>query len=407
MKRRFMAMLLCAVLCLSLVHVPAFAEEDYPELTLGVEADAVISEPDGSAVFKFVAPEDKEYAFFSRAEDWTDTYGYLYDADMNLLYENDDDDLDLNFRIVFALHAGDTYYLEVCFNSDDTGSFPVMVLPVPKVTALTAGDTSVRAETCGYYEEEDDGEEWFCYYDIEPGSISVTIEDEAVFSGTLWEVLDELSEAYGLSFSFSYYFKTAQSSENRFRPGESYEAVITMGGKTANYRVRIVGDPIVTLEAEDVTIREGECGKTETAENGEEWFRYDCLGPNEIHVITEDGEDYSGDIWTVQQQLEAAYGIPFDWECRFAEEQSYENQFSGGNTYEVIAHLGDAETRYSLTILPNVIVKIEAGDVTIPENTHGHYEIGLNGAEWFCYDSAEPSEITITAYDGRAFSGAL
>ena len=61
-----------------------------------------------------------------RSDSNEDTYGRLYDSDMNLINSDDDGGNDVNFRIVNELSAGETYYYGASYlNNSDTGEFSV------------------------------------------------------------------------------------------------------------------------------------------------------------------------------------------------------------------------------------------------------------------------------------------
>ena len=83
----------------------------------------------GMCLFKFVPAESGQYNFLSKTE--SDTYGYLYDAQMNQLASNDDGGNNLNFMVTCTLEAGKTYYLGARFyDNSSTGEFPVMLTDV-------------------------------------------------------------------------------------------------------------------------------------------------------------------------------------------------------------------------------------------------------------------------------------
>ena len=65
------------------------------------------------ALVKFVPEVSGIYSFGSISDGYNNTYGYLYDADMNFLESDDDSGNDLNFRIDYWLNAGETYYFKI------------------------------------------------------------------------------------------------------------------------------------------------------------------------------------------------------------------------------------------------------------------------------------------------------
>ncbi len=95
-------------------------------LTLDTEATANITEGGAYAYFSYTPDETDFYKLTSFAE--SDTYGYLYDADWNVLAEDDDSGESYNFRVSAELQAGNTYYFGArYYSSERVGSFPVLL----------------------------------------------------------------------------------------------------------------------------------------------------------------------------------------------------------------------------------------------------------------------------------------
>ncbi|MEY8518517.1 leucine-rich repeat domain-containing protein [Lachnospiraceae bacterium 29-84] len=82
--------------------------ETAQDMVIGQEYQVEFQEG-GDAYFKFVPQQTGIYVFSSTGE--CDTYGSLYSASFDILYENDDSDT-LNFRIDAYLEAGTVYYLK-------------------------------------------------------------------------------------------------------------------------------------------------------------------------------------------------------------------------------------------------------------------------------------------------------
>ena len=106
-------------------------------LTLDEPAQASITVGGDNAFFSFTPAVAGTYAFTSESE--SDTYGYLYDSNWNLLENNDDGGSDYNFKVTMALEAGETYYLGArYYSSSTTGEFPVTVSAVQgEIPSLT------------------------------------------------------------------------------------------------------------------------------------------------------------------------------------------------------------------------------------------------------------------------------
>lgn len=114
---------------------------------------ALIENGGDYAYFSFTPDKDGLYKFYSTGH--SDTYGYLYDSDENVIASNDDSGEENNFSIISELTANTTYYLGVCYyNSDETGTFGISVrekinLEYSDYYYLNFGETatlSVKAE---------------------------------------------------------------------------------------------------------------------------------------------------------------------------------------------------------------------------------------------------------------------
>lgn len=81
-----------------------------------------VGKPGQYAVYKLMPQTTATYYMYS--EGLFDTYGYLYDAEGNLLQKNDDDGKGNNFYIENTLRAGETYYfVSRLYNKNGLGIF--------------------------------------------------------------------------------------------------------------------------------------------------------------------------------------------------------------------------------------------------------------------------------------------
>ena len=173
---------------------PAADDEDwsevggsgYPKLEVNVDLTAYV--PDGYQLYYFsVTPVDScTYSFTSYSN--RDTVGYLYDADMNQMYYNDDSGDGNNFKIQATLEAGVTYYLGVRLYGGSAANFLVGMdhtyytyeITKEAVSCAEPGEMICNCTECSamWYEqiiiEHSYEEEWIepsCY---EEGSITYT-----------------------------------------------------------------------------------------------------------------------------------------------------------------------------------------------------------------------------------------
>ena len=75
--------------------------------------------------FKFTPEKDGTLKIYSTGT--YDTYGYLYDPNMDLLSSNDDDGEDSNFSITYDVTAGKTYVIGCKMYSSSIGSFDLVI----------------------------------------------------------------------------------------------------------------------------------------------------------------------------------------------------------------------------------------------------------------------------------------
>ena len=145
MKKTWINLLLVLI---SLLLVLTCAAADPVELTLSSPATVTIDEAGEVVYFSFVPTETNYYRCYSASLDEADTYGYLYDSDMNLIKANDDDGSGSNFQIAEQLVAGDRYYIGAKYwSSSKTGSFTVQIEEYDGlVSAEAVGDNSVYVD---------------------------------------------------------------------------------------------------------------------------------------------------------------------------------------------------------------------------------------------------------------------
>lgn len=87
----------------------SFQIKAIPQLSLGKEMLTI--EAGQTVLLRFVPAKDGDYTFYTFGT--KDTYGILYDSDMNVLVSNDDGARGRNFNITRSLKANTTYYIGV------------------------------------------------------------------------------------------------------------------------------------------------------------------------------------------------------------------------------------------------------------------------------------------------------
>ena len=112
----------------------------YPAIILDQEVVVSTDENLGTAIFSFEPTVTGTYVFYSYDNDF-DTYGHLYDSEMNQLTSNDDGGNNNNFKISYKLVAGQRYYYKCRpYSNSNSGSYAVQLNMVPAATSMEIGN---------------------------------------------------------------------------------------------------------------------------------------------------------------------------------------------------------------------------------------------------------------------------
>ncbi len=245
----------------------------------------------------------------------------------------------------------------------------------------------------GHYDENDEWIEdsWF-KYNYDPETITITCKDGTVFSGDYYDIYWDVVDFFGKG---SFDLTSDQSYENQWSVGNTYKATLSFLGYECTYNVTVTESPIESIEIEDITVIEnndgywnGHCDENdEWIENS--WFEYDYQ-PETLTITCKDGTIFSGDYWNVYWEVEELFGDSFSR----TSDQSYENQWSVGNTYKATLSFLGYECTYNVTVTESPIESIEIEDVSIIEFYDGYYSDG------YFYYSLYNLNGTVTLKDG-------
>ena len=252
--KRILVLVLVLCMLASITPLSARAEEmatfsvgeskmialDYPTMEPDALTNVEISKA-GECVYLCFTPEYTEsYTFYSLADD--DTYGYLYDNEMNQLASNDDGGEDSNFSVTYTLEAGRTYvYAAKFYNSSTTGSFDVMLKANHEgegdiVTPSTCSEDGVMGHicsACGQY-----------YTSVIPAAHTwdegqVTQEPTCTEDGILLYTCTVCAETYTESIDGDHSFADGVCAvcgiDRRMYADGDYTAEITKGGAEAYF----------------------------------------------------------------------------------------------------------------------------------------------------------------------------
>lgn len=119
---------------------------DAKELTLNQPAAAVIPYADTAMYFKFTPTKNGWYKICS-SDTKDDPIAGLYDDHYNLLTSNDDSD-DYNFKLLYDMLMGKTYYIKAYYSGENTGSYPITVSETDNHTCDWDEGVVIKEPTC-------------------------------------------------------------------------------------------------------------------------------------------------------------------------------------------------------------------------------------------------------------------
>ena len=154
--KRMLAMMLAVAMVLGLVpnsvvqaaetEIAPVEATEYPQLYVNQTASAEVGVGE-QAYFQFVPEEDGYYNFKSSQDENKDTYGYLYNSDMEVIDSNDDGGGNGQFSLSMLMTAGETYYIGARFySSGNTGTISVSATKTPLADTFT-----IKTEVVNFY----------------------------------------------------------------------------------------------------------------------------------------------------------------------------------------------------------------------------------------------------------------
>ena len=314
--------------------------------------------------------------------------------------------------------VGNTYQLEGKIAGFDF-TYDVSIVESPVASIIV--DPIIRLEneygnyTYDNYYDEELGE-WVNspeYYKYETwignDQMTIILKDGSVIENNWFEWN---GEEYGTSYT------NPQCYDNQWTVGNTYQAEATIAGYRFTYDITISACPVASVEVAPIEISENHNGWYTTDslydENGDyigetpEYFRYHTPHPY-----------YDGTVITLTDGtvINANW---FEWNGReyhmsiYEPEQSYENQWTAGNTYQLRGEIMNFEFTFEVKIAASPIASVEIKPLQIIENTDGYYKNGywsndewVDSPEYYYYHTPHPQweDVTITLTDGTVIQG--
>ena len=303
--------------------------------------------------------------------------------------------------------AGNTYQVTVSAMGK-SAQVPVTITESP-LESITIKEETAQVEiiegTNGYWDEvwnPETGEEdlqYFRYYDnavTDNLEYTITFKDGSepiVGKGGYFEY-DGEEYWLGLESDQSYY--------NQWTVGNTYQVMISALGKMAPVDVTIIESPVENILFDPVEIIEGTNGYWDTDYNPEtdefdlRYYRYEFRKDIPYTITFNDGSE------PIKVSKDSNGWFQYkgeDYSVGWNSEQSYENQWTVGNTYKAEVSALGKTVSVDVTIAESPVKSIAVEPIVIRENTHGYWEENDYGDEYFRYDWDEVLQCSITMND--------
>ena len=346
MGKRFYALLLAVAMILGMIPAGVFAEDvQATPLTLDQELSVEIAEAQASVWLSFTPEETGSYIFRSVAEE--DTTAVLYDENKEYLSENDDSGRESNFSLTYTLEKGKTYYYEVSFYSDETGTIPVKVYPNPIKSIVEARAyiyENIHGDWVTTSTENGQEIEYFQYDYTNTPTLGYTVK---FTDGTLKETGGADFEHDGEYYEIR--SLDEQCSDNQWEGGKTYTGQIGVAGVFGDVEVHIEKFPAKSLELNPITIEENTWGYHDTFTNPEP-------GEEESYFYYTWNEKVSGTIIFEDDSTTevscGGFGHYDVWlDLPVKDKQGRSESWTLGNTYEGIVTCGALEVTVPITIV--------------------------------------------------------
>ena len=341
--------------------------KDFETLSAGETKTSVINNADERYTYKITPSKSGYYAFWSEGS--ADTKASLCNSQMEELTYNDDSGDSSNFRITWELEAGETYYLHTRFYGIDTGSFPVSMAEITRVTGL---EILTPPTLTTYYEGAVND-----YFDLNGLSLRISWSDG---DEMLWNSTDE-------------YTVRGERIDVELN---NTTVTVSCGGCSDQFEIEIIENPVesIAFTGGAIVLIENAIGDWKTDIDGERYFHYNLfeIEPPEVTVYYKDGT-------TAVTYLGAELN-GFIVSC--PDSQYSEHYTLGDNNQITVTYLGHRATA-TVTVLAGSVASIEVidgYDELLIENYSGFWTTQRNpqtgeNEEFFYYYLYNLSEIKI------------
>ena len=331
----------------------------FPTISAGETKTVNIENGGDRYYFTFTPQSSGNYVFSSDSN--RDTYGYLYDSDMNEITSDDDSGANFNFSISYNFEAGITYIFGCKYlSSSDTGSFDVSLIenPVASISYTPIKPKELFENVGGYWDTNDNGE--YYHYDtpwFNQGDVLTVTDKDGNSVDYTFDYYEDcfISESGDVISSNSLRRNSDQYSKPWTLGSDNYYTIEYMGA-TTQVPVTIVENPVASISYTPVNPIEfvENCGGNWSTNDNGEYYAYSIPWFSESDILTITDKDGNS----------VNYSFKYDEGCFLSESgdaispydlRRYSDQFSkpwtlGSDNYYTIEYMG-ATTQVNVSIV--------------------------------------------------------
>jgi len=369
--------------------------EEYPQLIFDEPLVMDFTEP-GATWISFTPEESGVYSFCFRSEETFGVHIYDYNKEyqQNSAFQG-------SLEMFQQMEGGKTYYLtvdpHVSGNTTITitaGYSPLESITFQPITILegTIGNVVKDAET---------QQLWYRYTPAIRMSYTATFVDGTVVTGEEPRIHYNGNE-YGID---SY---DDQAYNNQWTAGNTYTFTVRAMGHEVSIPVTVEKSTIESISISPVTVIEKTCGyymdswnpETETHDLRYYYYsHYDVLSGASYKITHEDGteEHDKGSLVFYEDQL---------YSMEAYTDQSYENQWTAGNTYTMEVFILGQHVQVPVSIIASPLESLVFEPIVIEEGTCGDVLETERGSYYYYYpwDLFYKTSYTVTFTDGTVLT---
>ncbi len=302
-------------------------------------------------------------------------------------------------------HTARAEYYDNIGEKSISAEFTVTIVDQTDIDYVEIPEVKIYQNSNGFLNDDDNEDKYFFYNRVDLSSAEVHMKDGEVY---------ELDSNGGFYYEGEYYYTEfdydAQCNEHWDIGTHTLKGYLL--GYEMAVQVTILENPIDRIEAEDVTVIENVDGyysydwvyDSESGSYDEvEYFRYQDFYPPSLRVYLKNGEvvEYTPTRYDHSVEID---GIEAD--INVEADQSYENQWAVGNTYQATVSVMSVSAPFHVTVSQT---PIKSMDLSFSRNRYA-YEDGEwvyddnSGQKWFRYNSDNGLIGTVTMLDGTVIT---